>query len=187
MVELVSLTRLSSCDVSVSLIELCFTVDQRNLECRRPTGETQWDLKCIFLKNNWGLEVESGLVWYCKTHLVRRSSGGSITASDTASEGARKRSPIRNLIVLHSRREGRVASKVRIEPHLQRWKEKRGINVSHPCHDIFPNAPLTQGATEDRSRQQCLSVQQRWAVGGEQRLGKLSGDAPKGGELGHGM
>ena len=67
--------------------------------------------------------------------------------------------------------EERVGSE--IEPHLQRWKETRGLNGL---------ILLTQGATEDRSRQQRLSVQQQTA-GGEQCLEKPSGDAPKRGNL----
>ena len=59
--------------------------------------------------------------------------------------------------------------------------------VRHKCVSSLPRhlpegTPHT-GATEDPSRQQCLSVQQQTA-GGEQCLGKPSGDAPKGGELG---
>ena len=55
--------------------------------------------------------------------------------------------------------------------------------VSRSCHNDVLKTPLTQGATEATSRQQCLSVQQQ-AAGGEQCLGKPSGCAHQGGREG---
>ena len=98
--------------------------------------KTQW-ISSVFIQSEIGGAARPGVA--LQIHLVRRSSRDSMTASDTASEGARKRTPIRNLIVLHSRQEGRVASKVRCS-HTS----------SHPCHDVFPKAHPNIGATEDR-------------------------------------
>ena len=90
----------------------------------------------LMFQRNWGLELQPGPVWRCKSSCEKEFTRFHHTPNEASVDG-RKGSSVRNLVVLHSTSIGMSGPDIEVEPHPERWKRKRGT-AQRSCVSLLP-------------------------------------------------